>query len=53
MYLVTYQHQQMTGATVYQCGQQDGVGEMEGEAGLGLGWKRQEAVTPINSGVES
>ena len=51
--LVTYQHQQVTGITGYQVGQQDGAGEMEGEAGLGLGWERQEAVTPTDSGVES
>lgn len=31
----------------------DGAGEMEGEAGLGLGWEQQEAVTPTDSGVES
>lgn len=51
--LVTYQYQQVTGITGYQVGPQDGAGEMEGEAGLGLGWEQQEAVTPTDSGVES
>lgn len=51
--LVTYQHQQVTGTTGYQVGQQNGAGEMEGEAGLGLGWEQQEAVAPADSGVES
>ena len=31
MSLVTYQHQQVTGTTGYQVGQQNGAGEMEGE----------------------
>ena len=51
--MLLHQHQQVTGITGYQVGQQDGAGEMEGEAGLGLGWERQEAVTPTDSGVES
>ena len=51
--LVTYQHQQVTGTTGYQVGQQNGAGEMEGEAGLGLGWELQEVVAPADSCVES
>lgn len=43
----------MTGITAYQGGQQDGAGEVEGEAGLGLGWEWQDAVTPTDSRVES
>ena len=53
MSLVTYQHQQVTGTTGYQVGQQNGAGEMEGEAGLGLGWEPQEVVAPADSCVES